>query len=607
MHWGGHGHGYGRMRGSLDEKDEQRRKLYDHKVVSRFAKYIRPQGKTATVCLISMLVYTFTTVGQPWIIKLAIDSLINVHQEQTLGNLSLIVGLFSINAFVNFLSNYIYVVSLSNVSQQILLSLRTQLFNHLQNLSIRFFDRNEVGRIMSRAQNDVNQLQEFFNMVLITVADSLALIGIVIALFILDAKLAAITLSVIPILVGVLLIWQRFAWDSFMEVRRAISAVNGMLQENISGVRVIQALNREEGNFREFRELNSQHFSANMHATRLSAVLMPLVEILTAISIVLVVLIGGTMAAQGTLSVSIVIAFILYIQRFFDPIRGLTMQYTGFQRAMTSGVRIFELLDTEIEVKDHPNPKTIEKINGEITFEDVHFHYISDIPIIRGITLNITAGETVALVGTTGAGKTTLASLVARFYDVTQGKITLDGHDIREISQSALSHQMAMVPQEPFLFSATIAENIKFNRIFATTNEVSEAAKIVKAHEFISKLPLGYDTVLQERGQNLSLGQRQLISFARAILANPQILILDEATANIDSHTEYLIQQALKSILSKRTAIVIAHRLSTVRGADRIVVLDHGVIAEQGTHQELISQGQLYGQLYEKYFSMQEP
>ena len=607
MHWGGHGHGYGRMRGSLDEKDEQRRKLYDHKVVSRFAKYIRPQGKTATVCLISMLVYTFTTVGQPWIIKLAIDSLINVHQEQTLGNLSLIVGLFSINAFVNFLSNYIYVVSLSNVSQQILLSLRTQLFNHLQNLSIRFFDRNEVGRIMSRAQNDVNQLQEFFNMVLITVADSLALIGIVIALFILDAKLAAITLSVIPILVGVLLIWQRFAWDSFMEVRRAISAVNGMLQENISGVRVIQALNREEGNFREFRELNSQHFSANMHATRLSAVLMPLVEILTAISIVLVVLIGGTMAAQGTLSVSIVIAFILYIQRFFDPIRGLTMQYTGFQRAMTSGVRIFELLDTEIEVKDHPNPKTIEKINGEITFEDVHFHYISDIPIIRGITLNITAGETVALVGTTGAGKTTLASLVARFYDVTQGKITLDGHDIREISQSALSHQMAMVPQEPFLFSTTIAENIKFNRIFATTNEVSEAAKIVKAHEFISKLPLGYDTVLQERGQNLSLGQRQLISFARAILANPQILILDEATANIDSHTEYLIQQALKSILSKRTAIVIAHRLSTVRGADRIVVLDHGVIAEQGTHQELISQGQLYGQLYEKYFSMQEP
>ncbi len=600
------GHGHGRMRGSIEENDERRGKLYDHKVVRRFASYVRPNRKTAAISLVSMLVYTFTTVGQPWIIKLAVDSLINVYQEKTLGNLVFIVGLFSLNAFVNFLANYVYVVSLSKVSQQILFSLRTQMFNHLQNLSIRFFDRNEVGRIMSRAQNDVNQLQEFFNMVLITVADSLALIGIVVALFLMDAKLAIITLSVIPILLLVLLVWRRFAWDSFMEVRRAISAVNGMLQENISGVRIIQSLNRESANYGEFRDLNFKHFTANMYATRLSGVLNPIVEILTAISIVLVVFIGGIMVTNATLNISVVIAFILYIQRFFDPIRGLTNQYTGFQRAMTSGVRIFNLLDTEIEVKDPLNPKPFKRINGTINLENIHFHYTPEIPIIRGLTLNISEGETIALVGTTGAGKTTLASLITRFYDVTQGKVILDGHDIREIPQSILSRHMAMVPQEPFLFSQSITSNIKFNRISATTDEIIEASTIVNAHEFIQKLPLGYDTILQERGQNLSLGERQLISFARAILADPKILILDEATANIDSHTEYLIQRALRRILSNRTSIVIAHRLSTIRGADRIIVLDHGLIAEQGTHEELMTKGKVYGHLYKKYFSLQE-
>lgn len=604
MHWGGHGHGFhGRMRGALEEDDDEIGKAYDHRVVTRFLEYIAPQGRLFLISLGTMLIYTVTTVAQPWLIKLAIDSVLHGFERGDTGDLTWIITLFLGNAVINFVFHYIYLVTLARMGQKVLLMLRIQLFRHLQKLSLKFYDRNEVGRIMSRVQNDVNQLQEFLTMIVVSFADALSLIGIIVALFLLNPLLAAITLTVIPILIGVMLVWQKMAWKTFMAVRQAISAVNGNLQENITGVRVIQALNRQHLNMNRFESLNREHLTSNLKATRLSAVLMPTVEVLTAVAIILVVLIGGRMSMGEGFGVSTMIAFILYIQRFFEPVRALTMQYTGFQRAMTSGVRIFNLLDTVVEVADSKVAKTLPTLSGDVRLENVSFHYSPEVPIIKGIDLHIAAGKTVALVGPTGAGKSTLTSLIARFYDVTNGRILIDNFDLRDVTLESLSQQIAMVLQEPFLFSGTISDNIKYNRSTLSQHAVEEASKLVGAHEFIVQQPDGYHTIIEERGQNLSLGQRQLLSFARAVLANPRILILDEATANVDSYTEFIIQQGLREVLRNRTSIVIAHRLSTVRTADLIVVLQEGLIVEQGNHNELLALGGIYAQMYLTYFA----
>ena len=606
MHGGGGGHGsylgMSRSPGAIDEDEEALGKVYDHKVVSRLFQYVGSYKKQAGISVFMMLIYTFTNVAQPWIIKIGIDSVIELTKQGSFTDLLIITGIFSVNALVNFGSNYAHLVSLAKVSQGVLYSLRAHIFAHLQRLSLSFFDKNEVGRIMSRGQNDVSQLQEFLGIAILTLGDVLSLAGIVGALLLMNAKLALLTMTVIPVLGVIMLLWQRIAWDTFMRVRRAISVVNANLQENISGVRVVQSLNREKTNIDMFDRLNHSHLDANLGASRLSATLMPTVEILTAVAIGMVVIFGGHMVLNGELAVSTIVAFILYIQRFFDPIRNITMQYTQFQRAMTSGVRIFNLLDTKPEISDSANAYALEEITGEVTLEDVHFHYVPGVEVTKGISLQIAAGETVALVGETGAGKSTIISLINRFYDVTEGRILLDGYDIREVTRDSLAKQTAIVPQEPFLFSGTITDNIKYNSVTATEEEVTAAAKTVGAHYFIERLPKGYATQLQERGQNLSLGQRQLLSFARALLANPRVLILDEATANIDSYTEGLIQQALKEVLHGRTAIVIAHRLSTIRNADRIILLKNGEIVEQGNHAELMDLGKGYAELYSTYF-----
>jgi ATP-binding cassette subfamily B protein len=384
-----------------------------------------------------------------------------------------------------------------------------------------------------------------------------------------------------------------------MRIRRAIAMVNGEYNQNITGVRVVQSLNRQPANMANFDELNSEHLNANLEASRFSGALQPVVEILIGLAMGFgVVLAGGMLVGDASPEIGVLVAFAFYIQRFFEPIRQLTMQYSQLQRAMAAGVRIFEVLDLKPEVEDDPEAPDLPEIGGEIEFEDVRFHYVPGVDVLHDVNLHISPGENVAIVGSTGAGKSTLVTLIARFADVTQGRILVDGHDIRHVTRRSLAGQMSMVLQEPYLFSGTVADNIRYNYEEASSQEVVDAARTVGAHDFIINLENGYDTILAERGVNLSVGQRQLLSFARAIIGNPRIIILDEATANIDTQTELLIQRALRRVLQGRTSIVIAHRLSTVRNANKIIVLSQGRLVEMGTHDELLAHGGVYERLY---------
>ena len=607
MHRGFGGGGFRRGMGGrlgLDREEYEDGRIYDHKVVTRLFQYILPHRTRLLITLAAVTVYTGAVVALPWMVAKIIDDYVRAGD---LSGLNVVVPIFVGLALLQYGSQYVQLRTMSFISQKVLYALRVRLFRRLQGLSMSFYNKNEVGRVMSRVQNDVGQLQEFLSIVVITIADVLSLAGIITAMALMNARLAAITLMVIPLLLVVMTVWQRFARRAFMRARRAISAVNASLQENISGVRVVQSMNREGANIRSFGAANSENLGANLEAVRMQAILFPSVEFLAALGLALVIVFGGALALDDAIEVGVLVAFALYIQRFFEPVLNLTMQYGSLQRAMTSGTRIFELMDLEPEVTDGPDSRSVEMVSGDVRFEGVSFHYVEDEPVLRGVDMHIPAGHTVALVGPTGAGKTTIVSLLMRLYDVSEGRILLDGIDIRDITLDSLSRQIAIVPQEPYLFSETIIENIRYNRANASDEDVVRAASAVGAHDFIMKLRKGYDTPLQERGGNLSVGQRQLISFARALVGDPRALLLDEATANIDTYTETLIQRALEELLRDRTAIVIAHRLSTIRNADRIVVLDHGKIVEEGTHADLIAYGGLYTRLHSYSTEDSEP
>jgi len=570
---------------------------YDHKVVVRLMTYIWPYKRDAFISVLAVLLYTLGNVAIPLLVLKGITWAI---EPGDVSRLHLIGLLFVVVTILHFGANFVQFVFIPKVGQGILFSLRTGMFNHLQELSPSFFHRTPTGRIMSRSQSDVLQLQETFELIVQSLSDILSLVGIVGIMIWIDWRLALISMSILPMLFFVLGYWQRFARHSFMRIRRAIAMVNGEYNQNITGVRVVESFNRQDANMEHFDELNSEHLNANLEASRYSGALQPFVEVLMGVGMGFgVVLVGGIMFKGGNLEWAVLLAFALYIQRFFEPVRHLTMQYSQLQRAMAAGVRIFEVLDLKPEVVDKPDAILLPEIQGEIKFEDVNFQYVADVDVLKEVNLHIKPGENVALVGTTGAGKSTLVTLIHRFADVTSGRITVDGHDIRDVTRHSLVSQMSMVLQEPYLFSGTVADNIRYNHEEITEDDVVAAAKNVGAHDFIMDLDLGYNTVLAERGINLSVGQRQLLSFARAVVGNPRIIILDEATANIDTHTEVLIQRALQKVLHGRTSIVIAHRLSTVRNADNIVVLDQGRLVEQGSHDELLAKkGGFYARLY---------
>jgi ATP-binding cassette subfamily B protein len=597
--------------------------VYDQKVVTRFAVYVKKYKISSILALVAMIISTLTTLFMPLLFADAIN-IVQTSDISTVdpiiryflrvfsvhGNIPILTTIFIVfiaDALICWGSQYIQQYTMANIGYGIIRTIRRQMFNHLQKVSLAFYDRNEVGRMMSRILNDVGSLENLLsNGLMLVFADLITLVGIVIILMYMNLDLALITMTVIPLLAAVMIIWQKYSRTAFLKVRTAISIVNANLQENISGARVIQSLSREDINFRRFDGMNGANFDANVAATRLAGGLQPIVELLMGTAVAIVIIYGGSQAIAGKLLLGSLVGFALYTQRFFDPIRDLSVWYTELQRAMAGGQRIFEVIDAKVEVVDAPDAAELPPIKGEINYDHVSFQYVEGREVIHDVNLHINPSETIAFVGTTGAGKSTMVALVDRFYDVTKGKLTIDGHDIKTVTQESLRKQIGVVLQEPFLFSDTIRENIIYGREDATEAKMIEAAKAVGAHDFIMRLEKGYDTVLQERGSNLSQGQRQLISFARAVLSDPKILILDEATANIDTQTEVIIQQALKRLLEGRTSLVIAHRLSTIHDANCVVVMENGKIVEKGSHKELIEKKGIYYHLYTMSYAYNE-
>lgn len=585
------------VRRSNAQDEEFFGEAFNGQVISRFMKYVGAYKTLIWVAIFAVLVFTVTSVAIPLIVRDVFDRAL-VPGEFDRDVLRNLVFVFLGAVIFNYISNYLQELIVGRVAERILVDMRRAMFLHLQRVSLSFMDKTEIGRMMSRLQGDVAALQEFLQTAVFAIGDFILLIGIIGAMVWMDWRLGLMTLAVVPALFVVRIIWLPYARRSFLHARITSSIVSGALAENINGIRAVQGMSREYVNYDLFDIRATDNLRAANRASKFGVMMLPIVDTLTGSAFAVLVVAGGSFVLNGTIEVGVMVAFVLFIQRFFDPIRALTMHYNVLQRAMASGERIFEVIDVPVEIQDKPNAVSPEEIDGSIEFEDVTFGYFPDQPVLKNITFKVNPGETVALVGPTGSGKTSTTSLVHRFYEIWDGSVKVGGHDVRDMTQESLGKHVSMVLQEPFLFTGTIYENIRYAKEDATREEVVEAAQAVGAHNFIMNLPDGYDTMLEQRGGNLSLGQRQLISFARAIVADSKILVLDEATASIDSYTEMLIQQALQRLLEGRTGMVIAHRLATIRGADRIIVLQDGNIIESGSHDELMDLGGLYSRLY---------
>lgn len=583
-------------------------KAYDPHITRRLLQYVRPYQRQILIALLWQTVAMTAYIAGPYLIKIALDSGIAARNLTVLAQ---VVGFFVVAACIQWIGTFLRVRIMAVVGQSIIYDMRRQLFEHIQSLSLGFFSRYAVGRLISRVINDVGVLREMITWAILAVLrDFFDLFGTTVAMFLLNWQLTLLSFLVLPLMGVATEVFRRRARQSYRIVRSAVGWVNAVLNENIVGVRVVQSFSREDYNFEVFaREVNGNLLKATNRASLLISLFFPTVDFIGSIALGVVLYVGGlaVLGAFGintTFTAGTLVAFALYIDRFFNPIRDLSQRYNTFQATMASSERIFELLDTQVEVRDAPDSRELPPIRGDVEFQNVSFHYSDDpTPVLEEIELSARAGQTIAFVGETGAGKSTLVKLISRFYDPTTGAITVDGIDIRAVTQNSLRRQMGVVLQDPFLFSGTIRDNIGYGALDAPDDAIIAAAQAVGADEFIMAQEKGYATLVGEGGAILSGGQKQLVSFARALLADPRVLILDEATSSVDTQTERIIQSALERLFKGRTSFVIAHRLSTITRADKIVVIDKGRIIEQGTHAELLEKRGRYFDLYTMAFA----
>ncbi len=589
---------------SMDPREEQvLGKAYDGRLMRRLLVYIAPYRSSAVLALLLIISAAVLSILPPYLTKIAIDRYIQNHD---LAGLNRVAALY-VGILVAVLGlTYGQTMVMNLMGQKIMYDLRMQIFRHLEALDVAFFDRNPVGRLMTRVTTDVDALNELFTSGVISIfGDLCTLSGIVVTLFVLDFRLALAIFSVLPLLFLVTFTFKIKVRDSFRRVRTAIARINTFLQENITGTAVVQIFGQEKKQFEKFTRINCEHLEANLQSIFYYAVFYPLLELVGALAVALIVWYGGFKVLSGTLTLGALVAFIQYSDRFFRPISDLSEKYTILQAAMASSERIFKLLDTPPSIVSRPDPRTLRVRSGHVEFRGVHFAYHPGDEVLHDVSFAVEPGEKVAIVGPTGAGKSTIISLLSRFYDIQQGQVLIDGVDIRDYDLQALRLSVGIVLQDVFLFSGSIANNIRLGNTEISDEQLRRAAEIVHASEFVEKLKAGYEARVGERGSSLSVGQKQLLAFARALAYDPGILVLDEATSSIDTETELLIRDAIEKLMVGRTCIIIAHRLSTIQNADRIIVLHRGRIREMGTHQELLKLKGIYWKLYQLQYKDQ--
>jgi ATP-binding cassette, subfamily B, multidrug efflux pump len=599
---------------SQHHEEEALDKSYDARLMRRLIQYLKPYQLQVLAAMVLIGVASLMQVSSPYLTKIAIDNYI-IHKDQAgLNRIVLIyLGIVAFGFFLGYIQTYIMQLT----GQRIMVDLRLQIFSHLQNLPLAFFDKNPVGRLMTRVTTDVDVLNELFTAGVVTLlGDVLVLLGIVAILFYLNAKLALVAFSVIPLIFLITVIFKIKARDSYRRVRTAIARINAFLQEHIAGMSIVQLFSHEQRSFRRFDEINQVHLKANLDSVMAYSLFFPAVEVVSALAVALIIWYGGGQVLQSELSFGALVAFIQYSERFFRPIADLSEKYNILQSAMASSERIFKLLDTPVDIQQPKEPLRLGEIKGEIEFRNVWFAYNRGVAtdgrasewdwVLRDVSFKVSSGESVAIVGHTGAGKTTLTSLLMRFYDVQKGQILLDGHDIRKLDLRQLRSAFGFVLQDVFLFSGSIASNIRLGTPWITEEAIHRAAQDVNLDEFVQDLTDGYAEEVKERGSTLSTGQKQLIAFARALAHDPKNLILDEATSSVDTDTELRIRDAIARLMKGRTSIIIAHRLSTIQSANKILVMHKGQVREMGTHQELLAQRGIYYKLYQLQYKEQD-